>query len=69
MAQDVMQRFPNKVIAGPDGYLRIKLDDLPPGLTAFNLYQPVHAAGYAAAMERWQKVFDHWRTNEIGNKT
>jgi hypothetical protein len=60
MAQDVMRRFPDKVFEGADGFLRIKLDDLPPGVTAFDLYQPVPAASYSAAMERWQKVFAHW---------
>jgi hypothetical protein len=61
MAQDVMRRFPDKVFAGSDGYLRIKLDDLPTGITAFDLYQPVHPTGYPAALSRWQKVFNHWR--------
>jgi hypothetical protein len=61
MAQDVMRRFPDKVFAGPDGFLRIRLDNLPAGITASDLYQPVHPAGYSAAMERWQRVFNHWR--------
>jgi hypothetical protein len=61
MAQDVIRRFPDKVFAGPDGYLRIRLTDLPTGVTAFDLCQPVLPAGYPAALARWQRVFNHWR--------
>jgi rhamnogalacturonyl hydrolase YesR len=60
MAQDVMRRFPDKVFEGPDGLLRIRLDNLPAGITAFDLYQPVHPAGYSAALERWRRVLTHW---------
>jgi hypothetical protein len=60
MAQDVMRRFPDKVFAGPDGFLRIALNDLPEGISAFDLYQPVHAASYPVAMERWRRVLAFW---------
>jgi hypothetical protein len=61
MAQDVAKVFPDKVFAGPDGFLRISLSDLPVGISAFDLCQPVHAAGYPAAMARWQEVLNYWR--------
>ena len=60
MAQDVMRRFPDKVSSGSDGFLRIKMDDLPPGITANDLAQPVQRADHATAMWRWAKVFDYW---------
>ena len=60
MAQDVMRLFPDKVFPGADGYLRIRLDDLPPGITASDLAQPVQRADHATAMWRWQQVFRHW---------
>jgi hypothetical protein len=60
MAQDLQKVFPDRV-ASIDGWLYIRLNDLPAGITASDLYQPVHPAGYSAAMERWQRVFNHWR--------
>ena len=64
MAQDVMRRFPSRVFAGPDGFLRIKLDDLPPGIAASDLCEPIHPAGYSAALQRWQKVLAHWASSQ-----
>jgi hypothetical protein len=38
MAQDVREKFPEKV-ASIGGYLHIRLDDLPPGVTLEHFYQ------------------------------
>lgn len=61
MAQEVAEKFPDKVFAGPDGFLCVKLDDLPAGITAHDLARPVHPVEHAAAMWHWEKVFEHWR--------
>ena len=50
----------HRVYAGPDGFLRIKLDDLPPGITPFDLYAPVAKADVSLALQRWSRVFSHW---------
>jgi hypothetical protein len=63
MAQDVMQVFPDKV-GSVEGWLYIRLNDLPAGISASDLYRPIHSAGYPAAFERWRKVFAHWRKHD-----
>jgi hypothetical protein len=69
MAQDVAAKFRDRVFEGPDGYLRIRLDDLPQGVSAYDLYRPVYPAGYADAVERWQRVFAHWRKHDSDKET
>jgi hypothetical protein len=43
--------------------LYIKLDDLPPGMTAARflaLVRPADETGWPAAIEAWRQVFAHW---------
>jgi hypothetical protein len=62
MAQEMAQKYPDKVYEGPDGYLRIRLDDLPPGLAVFeffNTVRPSSPAGWPAAIALWREIFAH----------
>jgi hypothetical protein len=68
MAQDVMRRFPDKVFAGPDGFLRIKLDDLPVGIAAFDPIRLVTLPLWSAG-ERYFRIGINKRTrHDCGSK-
>jgi hypothetical protein len=62
MAQDVAKVFSDKV-ASIGGYLHIRLDDLPPGITLNHFYKTVRPAdesGWPAARALWAQIFAHW---------
>jgi hypothetical protein len=62
MAQEVAKVFSDKV-ASIGGYLHIRLDDLPPGVTLENFYKtirPADESGWPAARALWQNIFKHW---------
>jgi hypothetical protein len=67
MAQEIAQKYPDKVYEGPDGYLRIRLDDLSPGLAVFDFFntvRPSSEAGRPGAIAFWREIFAHWDKQE-----
>lgn len=63
MAQDIQKVWPEQVTE-VNGYLVVRGDDLPNGITILDLATPVRPndkAAIAEATKRWRAVFNHWK--------